>query len=353
MLTPRNFILENGSCPLPILIIGAGLTGLTLAHALTKAGIACMVFDANDEYHTDTSSEVIRIDYALNTLHDYIEPAVYHNIINSQHRFTVNPDTPLSFFDMSSGLDDPQYHRPYGDTLMMLKARLKSHLQLPHMDVRYGMSLLEFTNKDVGEYSNGLNSVPTHVVARFLCKTQGEVFCKGLLIVGADGASSHVRHSLYTDQLGSPSGTSQLEPVQYRMLYANLQIPVRKDGTLKPDFTLQVRGSMPEDHTYLSSSIYAVSHATYRTRVEVSYPDPSHLTNGTTQDGPRYFKDALQKSYLGALLGSVYNIARMRGDRIYEKKLERWPNAIGWRINQGATLIGSAAHPSKCGILRL
>ncbi len=205
---------------LPILIIGAGPVGLSLALALSRAGIHAEVFEAGAELNTQIRAST----FHPKTLEMFEQWGVVDEII--KHGYKVDqlqyweraPRRLIADFGYASVSNDTAY--PY-------------RLQCPqHIATRVLKPAVEATS--TGKIHMGHKLIDfvdhgTHVTARFET-AHGIVEREGSYIVGADGTHSVVRKQLnigfqgktYEDRfllIGSDLNTNDLLPGAAQVCY--------------------------------------------------------------------------------------------------------------------------------------
>ncbi|HEY5731620.1 MAG TPA: FAD-dependent monooxygenase [Anaerolineales bacterium] len=204
----------------PILIIGAGPVGLSLALALSRTGIPAEVFEADTELNTQIRAST----FHPKTLEMFETWGVVDEVI--KHGYKVDqlqyweraPRRLIADFSYDSVSKDTSY--PYR---LQCPQHIATRVLKPAVEstetgkVHMGHKLIDFT--DYG----------THVTARFET-TNGIVKHEGSYIVGADGTHSTVRKQLdigfqgktYEDRfllIGSDLNTGDLLPGAAQVCY--------------------------------------------------------------------------------------------------------------------------------------
>lgn len=205
---------------LPILIAGAGPVGLSLALALSRAGIPAEVFEADVELNTQIRAST----FHPKTLEMFETWGVADEII--QHGYKVDrlqyweraPRRLIADFDYGCISDDTPY--PYR---LQCPQHIATRVLKPAVEateagkVHMGHKLLDFTDHG------------THVTACFET-ANGIIERQGSYIVGADGTHSTVRKQLdigfqgktYEDRfllIGSDLNTNDLLPGAAQVCY--------------------------------------------------------------------------------------------------------------------------------------
>lgn len=175
--------MDNGT---EVLIVGAGVGGLTLALALHSKGVACRIVEA--------ASSLEEIGAGINLQPHAVE--VLHRLdLSEALRTQAAPISELSFFSrhgqlihtqprgLQAGFDHPQY--------AIHRARLQSVL-LDSVRERLGAARLELGVRclDAHEAQDGVNVVTDHVDGRRRHRTVRA-------LVGCDGIHSRVRALLH------------------------------------------------------------------------------------------------------------------------------------------------------------
>ncbi|KAI4098138.1 MAG: hypothetical protein L6R37_006649 [Teloschistes peruensis] len=164
-----------------ILIVGAGITGLVLAQALKKNGIAFTVFERDADVAARGRGWGLTIHWSLDTFLSLLP----QHIIDKLPTVYVNPEAIKSgekgnflFFDLQSG--QARWKVPPSLRIRVSRERLRA-LLLDGLDVQWSKTL-------------DLISTPDHdtVTAQF---TDGTT-ATGTLLVGADGSRSGARSIL-------------------------------------------------------------------------------------------------------------------------------------------------------------
>ncbi|KAI4198288.1 MAG: hypothetical protein LQ350_005371 [Teloschistes chrysophthalmus] len=164
-----------------ILIIGAGITGLVLAQALKKHGIAFTVFERDADVAARGRGWGLTIHWSLDTFLSLLP----QHIIDKLPTVYVNPEAIKSgekgnflFFDLQSG--QARWKVPPSLRIRVSRERLRA-LLLDGLDVQWSKTLESI-------------STPDHdtVTAQF---TDGTT-ATGTLLVGADGSRSRARSIL-------------------------------------------------------------------------------------------------------------------------------------------------------------
>jgi 3-(3-hydroxy-phenyl)propionate hydroxylase len=205
---------------LPILIAGAGPVGLSLALALSRAGIPAEVFEMDAELNTQIRAST----FHPKTLEMFKEWGVVDEII--QHGYKVDQ---LQYWERTPRnlVADFNYSAIVGDTLYPYRLQCPQHIATrvlkPAVEatatgkVHMGHKLIDFVDHG------------THVTARF--ETAGGIVEReGAYIVGADGSHSVVRKQLdigfkgktYEDRfllIGSDLKTEDLLPGAAQVCY--------------------------------------------------------------------------------------------------------------------------------------
>ncbi|EUC31171.1 hypothetical protein COCCADRAFT_6895 [Bipolaris zeicola 26-R-13] len=177
-----------------VLIIGAGITGLALAQGLTKAGIACTVFEKTSAAHGDRDWNM-GLHWAAPVLQSLMPRGWWEQHVQS---LQVDPNHP------TKPLDTLKWLR--GDTGELVAAitfgpfyrlrRSKLRQLLSHgIDIRYNLPLHAISHPPHGR------SVTAHFA-------DGST-ATGSILVGADGAHSVTRSLLLGPQLGA------INPIPY------------------------------------------------------------------------------------------------------------------------------------------
>ena len=204
----------------PILIVGAGPVGLSLALALSRASIPAEVFEADAELNTQIRAST----FHPKTLEMFESWGVVDELI--QHGYKVDqlqyweraPRRLIADFSYDSVSKDTSY--PYR---LQCPQHIATRVLKPAVEatetgkVHMGHKLLDFTDHG------------THVTARFET-SDGIVKRTGSYIVGADGTHSTVRKQLdigfqgktYEDRfllIGSDLNTSDLLPGAAQVCY--------------------------------------------------------------------------------------------------------------------------------------
>jgi len=208
------------SLTLPILIIGAGPVGLSLALALSLKGIPAEVFEADAVLNTQIRAST----FHPKTLEMFKEWGVVDNVIS--HGYTVDR---LQYWERDSRkiIADFNYQVIAKDTLYPYRLQCPQHIATrvlkPAVEatvtgkVHMGHKLIDFVDHG------------THVTARFET-ANGIIEREGSYIVGADGTHSTVRKQLgigfqgktYEDRfllIGSDLNTNDLLPGAAQVCY--------------------------------------------------------------------------------------------------------------------------------------
>lgn len=170
--------------PVPVVIVGAGPTGMTAATLLAQYGVPCLVLDRwNDVYpqpravHLD--DEINRIVARLGVADEFAaisRPALGLRLLDQDMRvlaqFRRDPNESVHGFPQANMFDQPEFEA-------LLRANLKNH---PEVELRGNTEVTDITQTDGGvrvTYADRVSGDVRIVEARF--------------VLGCDGANSVVR----------------------------------------------------------------------------------------------------------------------------------------------------------------
>ncbi|RGP81839.1 hypothetical protein FLONG3_36 [Fusarium longipes] len=314
----------------PVLIIGAGVVGLVLAHGLKKLGIPYKVYERDSHIDSRGQGWAITLHWVLPFLRELLSD----NTLEGVESVQVDPDADRQglgkFVFINLETLEPKFLIPPGDRRRVNREKLRKVLL-----------------KDVSEqvtWNKRLASVQEHddqVTAIFEDGTQAE----GSLIVGVEGSNSSTRKYLVPD------------------LYRNIRLPIRFTGAaldltpeqvkpLKEIDPLLFQGCHPATGTFFWFSMLATPQANgtagthnerYRVQIMISWPIKTEDDEVKATDAERlaYMKRRAIE-FNPVLRDAVHAIPE--GSEVTEIVLQDWP-CLPWDNRSGRiTLAGDAAH---------
>ncbi|KAL9016017.1 MAG: hypothetical protein Q9185_006612 [Variospora sp. 1 TL-2023] len=197
-----------------ILIIGAGCTGLSLAHGLKKAGIPSLVYERDEENAARRRDWNMGLHWAAPALESLIPESLFSRIQSTQ----VDPHTPtkdverLRFLNGQTGeimgiAEIEKFYR-------LRRSKIRA-LLLDGLDVRWGKSIADIRYSEDGRT----------VTAHFADGSQDT----GSILVGSDGPHSAARSIL----LGPEA--SKCTPIDYASTMCFSKLPRDKALFLRSD----------------------------------------------------------------------------------------------------------------------
>ncbi|KAF5714838.1 monooxygenase [Fusarium mundagurra] len=314
----------------PVLIIGAGVVGLVLAHGLKKLGIPFQIYERDSHISSRGQGWAITLHWVLPFLRELLSEEAFKDVESVQ----VDPEADRQglgkFVFINLETLEPKFLIPPGDRRRVNREKLRKVLLKSVSDhVNWNKRLASIEERDDG------------VVARFEDGSRAE----GSLIVGVEGSNSRTRKFLAPES------------------YQNIRLPVRFTGAaldltpeqvkpLKDIDPLLFQGCHPETGTFFWFSMLEtpVVNGTagtedehYRVQVMISWPmkTPEDEVKATDAERLAYMKQRATE-FNPVLRDTVQRIPE--GSEVIEIVLQDWP-CPPWDNRQGrVTLAGDAAH---------
>ncbi|RAQ58697.1 FAD binding domain protein [Aspergillus flavus] len=213
---------------LPVLIIGAGISGLVLAQYLKTKGVPFQIFERDSAIDARSGGWGLTLHWALPALRQLLPEDIVAQLPETyvNKEAAARGDTGrYQFFDLKSG--EALYNVPAAERIRVSRVRMRQ-LLTSGIEVQWNKSL-----KDI-------ESSPDSVTAHF----EDNSTCKGRLLLSCDGSRSLSRQILYpTDH--------EMQPLPVQLLGATaLYTPKEMNGAQKIDpFIFQ--GAHPDTNVYL------------------------------------------------------------------------------------------------------
>jgi 2-polyprenyl-6-methoxyphenol hydroxylase-like FAD-dependent oxidoreductase len=361
---------------LPILIIGAGITGLILAQALRFHRIPYEIYERDPSQDSRTSHGWgLTIHWALPTLQSLLPPSLFARLREAE----VDPqqsgerDTGrFQFLDLSTAR--PRYVIRPARRLRVNRRVLRERL-LEGVEVRWGKGLVGFRvlgsdGEGEGERKNGTGdgNYEGGVEVRFSDGTM----TRGRLLVGADGAGSRTRQILCP-------GTGSCYRLPVRFMGCTVRLSTEEMRPLKEIDPLLFQGSEPETGVFMWFSVLSTPETNgsgecgsrggdgeggeerekerenenkkesgkekeyFEGQVGLSWIVKTQADEvpGTNEERLGKFKD-MAAPFEGRLRKAITDIPQ--GTMVSEVKIQDW-EVVDWENHNGqVTLIGDAAH---------
>ncbi|KAK7046535.1 hypothetical protein R3P38DRAFT_2874268 [Favolaschia claudopus] len=317
----------------PILIIGGGLVGLTLAQALRLRGIPFIVFERDPSPLARDGGWGITIHWALPALQKCLPSKLFDTLDSVQ----VDPEQGRSdtgrfvFLDISTA--EAKYTIPPAPRRRLNRMKLHALLRqgLEH-HLRWDKTFVGFTEDEDGvsvEFADGSKE-------------------RGYMLIGVDGSTSRVRRLLVGEEAG------RLQPVGANFIGVIVRLSEEAVAPLRKIDPLLFQGSHPDTGNFMWFSI-------------LSTPE----VNGSGEDGKEpYYEGQINVSWLtkgpGVPAGNEERLALMKeaaqagtgfhktlrdmivaipaGTPVVEVKLADWPTMRWTPCDGRITLAGDAAH---------
>ncbi|KAL4971170.1 hypothetical protein BDW66DRAFT_155928 [Aspergillus desertorum] len=134
--------MARTSATLPVIILGAGMVGLTLAQALKKAGIPYEVYERDSAADTEKGHGwALTIHWALNALEECLPAELFNRVEKIQVDPTLDDSRLFCFLDLSTAI--PKYVIPPSNRLRVNR-RLLGNLLGEGLDINYNKTLSSF-----------------------------------------------------------------------------------------------------------------------------------------------------------------------------------------------------------------
>jgi 2-polyprenyl-6-methoxyphenol hydroxylase-like FAD-dependent oxidoreductase len=310
----------------PVLIIGAGIVGLTLAHSLKKDNVPFRIFERDSYLESRGPGWAVSIHWARPALAYCLPPAVFKHVENAQVMPGTNDVGRFLFLDLETAV--PKYQIPSAPLLRLNRQRFRDVLA-EGIDVQWGKKLQKFVDREDGgvevEFGDG-----TRV--------------RGALLVGADGANSRTRQLLCPE-------TWQLERLPIRMVGTTARLTREEFEPLRRINPMLFQGCHPVTGTFVWFSV-------------ISVPE----TNGSFNSDKPFVEEQINISWRvkaadeevpgsnEGRLKMMKVLARPLEERlrtviehlpddntVTEIRIQDWPS-VEWPNRGRVTLIGDAAH---------
>ncbi|GLA63395.1 hypothetical protein AtubIFM54640_004539 [Aspergillus tubingensis] len=247
---------------LPVLIVGAGISGLLLAQHLQKLGVPYKIFERDAAIDARSGGWGLTLHWALPALRELLPddlvqrlPEAYVNKAAAARGDTGR----FSFFDLKTG--SALYSVPAAERIRVSRVRLRQ-LVATGLDVQW--------NKTLQDIESSADTVTAHFV-------DGTSYT-GCLLIGCDGSRSPTREILYPD-------SHEMNPLPVQILgAATLYTAEEMAGAADIDpFIFQ--GSHPESNVFLFFSILdnpnnfaESSKDKYECQIIISWADSKDIT---------------------------------------------------------------------------
>ncbi|KAK6368447.1 hypothetical protein LTR64_006601 [Lithohypha guttulata] len=318
---------------LPVLIVGGGLVGLTLAQALQKAGIACIVYERDYALETEHGGGwAITVHWALEALRECLPSNLFQRLddIQVDREQGIKDTGRFLFLDMATG--KPKYEVPPSPR-KRVNRRLLRNLLGEGIDIRFNKRLKSFEIKD-----------DKTVMVRF---EDSSSVC-GSLLIGCDGSNSKVRHLLFGDR----PEEARLYRLPVRAMGATVRMTENQIFPLRRIDPLLFQGCHPETGIFLWYSTISTpalngsegrSEPYYEGQLIISWKYVSCSDEVPTGNMDRIRKlRSMVSQFEESLRVAVENVSE--DTEIKEIRLQDWPTRP-W-LNHGGlvTLAGDSGH---------
>lgn len=312
----------------PIIIIGAGVVGLSLAQALKLRGIPFEIYE-RDKTIERAKGWGITIHWALPALKACLPPALFERLATIQ----VDPQQGIKdtgrfvFLDLATA--EPRYVIPPSPRLRINRLKFRE-LLAEGLDVKW--------DKQISGFDTDSENV-VHVKFADGSSTTGSC------LVGADGSGSRTRRYLVGDELG------KLNQLPVRFMGVTVRLTPAEVKPLRDIDPLLFQGCHPDSGVFLWYSTLSTpevngSHGEdeyYEGQLNMSWivHSPSDEVPVTNSEKISKMK-SMANNFEPRLRKAVEDIPE--NSVVLEIKLQDWPT-LNWPTHNGrVTLVGDAAH---------
>lgn len=317
---------------LPILIIGGGIVGLTLAQALHQANIPYLVFERDSSLQQNTEGWGLTIHWALPALESCLPPKLFERLLDTQvdKEQSSNDTGRFVFLDLQNC--EPKFVIPPSKRLRVHRQKLRA-LLAEGVRIRHNKTLYNLTQTSGS------------ILAHFDDGTTIE----GALLIGADGSSSRTRRLLFAM---NPSAGA-LNPLPIRFMGVTVRLDPFQAQNLRDIDPLLFQGAHPETGTYMWYSTLSTPETNgskgsgyneyYEGQLMISwiYRSETDEIPGTDRERVQRMK-FLAQPFDFRLRTAVWDIpddARVQVITIQDWLPQMWDN-----MDSRVTLVGDAAH---------
>ncbi|KAJ5020060.1 hypothetical protein K4K57_003467 [Colletotrichum sp. SAR 10_99] len=321
--------------PLPVIIIGAGVSGLLLAQHLRKTGVPFRIFERDTDLTTRGVGWGLTLHWSLPALRSLLPEDLVARLPEAYvDRAAVarGEASAFPFFDLSTGeLKGASPRAPESLRIRVTRERLR-RLVATGIDIQWGKGFASYEEKE------------DSVIVSF----EDGSTCAGRVLVACDGGASRVRTQLFPDH-------HQRHRIPVRVLGLKVFLspeemePIRK---LDPFF---LQGTSSQNDTFLYLSMLDApgnnddSADKYSCQMCISWPDrPGFLgkpeptgfpeTNGGKLDLIRSFASGWSEPFRSLALGIPADTD------VKQLDLFDYPPPKGLRSSGRAVLMGDAFH---------
>lgn len=320
-----------GSQPkqLPVIIVGAGIVGLTLAQSLKKDGIPFEVYERDPSSLSSEGGWGITVHWGLSAFESCLPSDLFNRLADIQ----VDPEQGRKdtgrflFLDLETA--EARFSIPASKRLRINRRKLRN-LLATGVNVRWDKSIESFDTSIPGQVSVTFHDGTTAV---------------GSLLVGADGSSSRTRRLLLGQEI------AKLNQLPVRFMGVTSRMTPEQVKPLRAIDPLLFQGSHPETNTFLWYSTLSTPEVNgstgpdeyYEGQINMSWPVGSESDEVPPTNGERVAKMKAMAQPLEARLKIAVE-AIPDDSEVLEIKLQDWPTRA-WDSHHGrVTLVGDAAH---------
>ncbi|KAL6875203.1 FAD/NAD(P)-binding domain-containing protein [Trichoderma novae-zelandiae] len=325
-----------GNAQPPVLIIGAGISGLLLAQQLKREGISYRIFERDADLETRGAGWGLTLHWSLAALQSLLPSELAQRICDesSVDRWADRRGeaSRFPFFNLDSGELKAQTPGAVKSARIRVTRQRLRKLLAEGLDVEWGKSLGDFHASDDGSVS-----------ALFEDGTS----CTGTLLVGCDGGQSRVRRAVFPDE------SKLMVQLPVRTMGVKISLTAEQIEPIRKLDLFFLQGASPSNSSFTYFSVLDVpgnqvdsDPDVFSCQLHVSWPYPG---SGTPTDVPatnrqRYelmhaYAKTWSEPFRSLVLNNVHPDTEIKRLDVLD-----WAPPLGLRSKEQVVLMGDAFH---------
>ncbi|EAW08965.1 FAD-dependent oxidoreductase [Aspergillus clavatus NRRL 1] len=311
---------------LPVLIIGAGISGLTLAQYLHRSGVPFLIFERDSSINIRSGGWGLTLHWGLPILRDLLP----QEIVARLPECSVNKEASdkgdvgrFPFFDLSSA--SALFEVPAAERVRVNRGRLRE-LLTTGVDIQWSKTIVDVTSTE-----------ESSVTAHFEDGTS----YTGSLLIACDGAHSRVRKLVYPD-------TCQMNPLPVQLLGVTVPYTPEQAAGARAIDPYIFQGAHPESNVFLFFSFldtpnnFEDSTDNYLCQIIVSWADSKNIP--LPEDSPS--RIALMKQLTANWVEPFRSLIQNIPDGLEARsiRIEDWLFNPGKTAHARVLMMGDSAH---------